>query len=147
MIADTLTVFNILASATKDFVCLVPQFFGNDSRNNLTRFILEHYPIFGWQEFLLLGEHINDTNLVADIITLVLGVGNNARHRGVCNLITVIVAITLFIEKLLKLFHTVFARSVQTEQVADHRCLTFVNDKSLVLFLVSENSAVAEHYT
>ena len=61
------------------------------------------------------------------------------------NFVAVVIAVALIVENLFKLLHTVLARGVQTEQITYHRCLALVNDKSLILFLITEDAAVAKH--
>ena len=61
------------------------------------------------------------------------------------NFVAVVIAVALIVENLFKLLHTVFASSVKAEQITYHRCLALVYDKALVLFLVSEDTAVAKY--
>ena len=62
-----------------------------------------------------------------------------------CDFVAVIITVALIVENLFKLLHTVFACSVKAEQITYHRCLALVDDKALILFLVTEDAAVAKH--
>ena len=114
-VADILPVFDILTAAAQDSIGLIPKFFGNDSRDNFSGFILEHHPFFRREEFLLLGEHIDDFHLVAHIVTLVFWVGNHVGQGGMCNAVASIVPVTLIPENLLDLLHRVFSGGVKFE--------------------------------
>ena len=74
VIADTLTVLDILTPARKNFVRAFPDFLRDQSGDNLACLVLVHHPVFLRQKFLLLGEHIDDAHLVANIITLIFRV-------------------------------------------------------------------------
>ena len=82
VVADPLAVFHVLAAAAEDGVGLLPQFFGDDSRDNLAAFVLEHDPFLRGEEFLLFGEHIHHLDLVPHIVPLVFGIGNHIGHGG-----------------------------------------------------------------
>ena len=126
-VADILPVFDILTAAAQDSIGLIPKFFGNDSRDNFSGFILEHHPFFRREEFLLLGEHIDDLHLVAHIVALVLGIGDHVGHGGVGNFIAVVIAVTLIPKDGLNLLHAVLTCCVEREQLTNHYCLFFIN--------------------
>ena len=144
VIAKVLSALDILAAAGEDSVCRVPQILGDDSRHDFAALILEHHPLLGRQKFLLFGEHIHDADLVADIVSLVLGVGNHAGHGRVGDSFSVVVAVALFTEQVFDLLHAVMVGGVQCEQLAHHGCFGFVNDKALAVLAIAENTAVAE---
>ena len=146
MIADTLSVLHILASPAKYSISLLPQFFGNDSRYDFSRFILEHDPFFRREEFLLFGEHIHHLDLVAHIVALVFRIGNHARHGGVGYFLAVVVTVSLFPEQCFKLFHGVFIGGIQFKQLPNHHSLIFIYNQTAIIFDISKDTAVAQHY-
>ena len=95
MVADALPILHILASPPQDLVRLFPKCLLHNCGNDLPGLILEHHPLLGRQKFLLFGEHIHNAHLVAHIILLVFGVGNDARKRGMCNPFPVVIAVAL----------------------------------------------------
>ena len=101
VIADALPVFYILASAQQNRIGLFPQLLGDDGWDDLAGFILEHDPFLRREEFLLLREHVHDLDLVADVVALVFGVGNQVGHGGVRDFFAVVVAIALVPEQCL----------------------------------------------
>ena len=74
VVADTLTGLHVLAPAAEDLIGTLPQFLRNNGRNDFPRLILEHDPILGRQELLILREHVDNLDLLAHIIPLVLGI-------------------------------------------------------------------------
>ena len=146
VVADTLAVFHVLAAAAKDGVGLFPQFLGNNGRDDLAAFVLEHDPFFRRQEFLLFGEHIHHLDLVPHIIALVFGIGNHIGHGGMGNFFTVQVPVALVPEQGFNLLHGVFAGGVKLEQFPHHGGLVLVDDQALILLAVAENPVVAQHH-
>lgn len=145
VIADSLTVSDILTAATKNIVRLVPQLFGNDRRNDFAGFILEHHPFFWRKKFLLFCKHINDLDLVTDIVALIFRVGDYAGQRRVRDFFTVVVSLSHGVKDILKLLQTVFISGIAPIKLAYHRCLFFVYDKSFVVFSVTEDAAVSKY--
>ena len=92
VIAKILPPLDILAAAGEDSVCCVPQLLGYDGRYDFTALILEHHPLLRREKLLLFSEHIHDAHFVADIIALVLRVGNHAGHGRVGDFSAVMVA-------------------------------------------------------
>ena len=74
MVADTLASLHVLAALAQHLVGLVPQRLGYDGGDDLARFILEHDPLLRGQKFLLLGEQVDDLDLVPHIVSLILGI-------------------------------------------------------------------------
>ena len=146
MVADALPGLYIFAAPLENGVGGVPQFLGDDGRDDFSGFVLEHHPFLRGEEFLLLGEHIDDLDLVAHIVAFVLGVGNHAGHGGVGQPLAVVVAVALFPEAIFNLLHAVAVAGVEPEQLPDHGSFGFVNDQPPVLLLVAENPAVAQHH-
>ena len=144
VIAKVLSALNVLAAAGEDGVRRVPQLLRDNGGHDFAALILEHHPLLGREKLLLFGEHIHDAHLVTDIITLVLGVGNHAGHGRVGDFFAVVVAVALFPEQVFNLLHAVMVGGVQCEQLANHGCLGFVNDKALAVLSIAENAAVAE---
>ena len=145
VIAKILPPLDILAAAGEDSVCCVPQLLGYDGRYDFPALILEHHPLLRREKLLLFGEHIHDADLVADIIALVLRVGNHAGHGRVGDFSAVVVAVAFFPEQVFDLLHAVMVSSVQPEQLAHHGRLGFVNDEPPAVLSVSEDAAVAEN--
>ena len=114
-------------------------------RYDFTALILEHHPLLGREKLLLLSEHIHDAHFVADIIALVLRVGNHAGHGRVGDFFAVMVAVAFFPEQVFDLLHAVMVSSIQLEQLAHHGSLVFVNDKAPAVLSIAENAAVAEN--
>ena len=96
---------------------------------------------------MLFGEHINDLDFVADVVSHILWVADDIRHRIVRELVTARVANALVVEVGLKVLHTVLAGGIQLEQLLDYLCLFLVNIQPLVCFAVAEDVTVAEHYS
>ena len=115
VIAKVLSALDILAAAGEDGVRRVPQLLRDNGRHDFAALILEYHPFLGRQEFLLFGEHIHDANLVANVITLVFGVGNHAGHGRVGDFFAVVVAVALFPEQVFNLLHAVMVGGVQCE--------------------------------
>ena len=145
MVANPLTIFNVLASASQDLVCFIPNLFGNKGRDKLTALVLEHHPFFGRQEFLLLGEHIDNSHLVTNVISLIFRIRDNSCHRAVCNFVAVIVSIPLLIKQRFKLLHTILTRSIKSEQIPHHRSLSFIDNQSLAILFISEDTAITQN--
>ena len=101
MVADALPSLHILAALFQDSIRSVPDFLRHDRRYDLACFVLEHDPFLRREEFLLLREHIHDLDLVADVVALVFGVGNQVGHGGVRDFFAVVVAIALVPEQCL----------------------------------------------
>ena len=145
MVANTLPRFHVLAALFQDSIRSVPDFLRHDRRYDLACFVLEHDPFLRREEFLLLREHIHDLDLVANVVALVFGIGNDVGHGGVRDFLAVVIAIALFPEQRFQLLHRVFAGRVKFKQFPHHRRFRFVNDQLPVRFCVAENAAVAEY--
>ena len=146
VVADALTVLDVLAAPAQHGVGPLPHLLGNDGRDDLARFVLEHHPFLRREELLLLGEHVHHLDLVADIVALVLGVGDHARHGGVGDLLAIVVAVALFPEEVFQLLHGILVGGVQLEQFPHHHCLFLVDDQPPVALCIAENAAVAQHH-
>ena len=101
MVANTLPRFHILAALFQHGICSIPDFLRHDRRYDLARLVLEHHPFLRREELLLLREHVHDLDLVADVVALVFGVGNQVGHGGVRDFFAVVVAIALVPEQCL----------------------------------------------
>ena len=146
MIADTLTILHILTSFSEYGVCLFPKFFGYDSRYDLSGFVLKHDPFLRREEFLFLGEHIHYFDLVAYIVAFVLGIGDHIGHGGMGNLLAIVVAVAFLPKQDFKLLHGVFIGSVQLKQFTHHHSLFFINHQAAIIFDISKDAAVTQHY-
>ena len=146
MVADALAALHILAALFQHSVGPVPQRLLHNRRDDLAALILEHHPLLRRQKFLLFGEQVDDFDLVAHIIALVLGVGDHPRHGGVGDLLAVVVAVALFPEQGFYLLHGVVPRGVQLEQLTDHGGLVLVDHKPPPVLDVSKDTAVAQHH-
>ena len=60
--------------------------------------------------------------------------------------LAVVVAVPLFPEQCFKLFHGVFVSSIQFKQLPNHHRLTFIYNQTAILFDISKDAAVAQHY-
>ena len=145
MVADALPSLHILAALFQDGVCCIPDSLWHDRRHNFTRLILEHHPFLRREEFLLLREHVHDLDLVANVVALVFGIGNDVGHGGMRDFLSVVIAIAFFPEQRFQLLHGVFAGRVEFKQFPHHRRFRFINDQFPVRFCVAENAAVAEY--
>ena len=101
MVADALPRFHVLAALFQHGVRCVPDLLRHDRRYDLARLVLEHHPFLRREEFLLLREHIHDLDLVANIVALVFGIGNDVGHGGVRDFLAVVIAIALVPEQCL----------------------------------------------
>ena len=101
MVADALPRFHVLAALFQDSIRSVPDLLRHDCRYDLARLVLEHHPFLRREELLLLREHVHDLDLVADVVALVFGVGNQVGHGGVRDFFAVVVAIALVPEQCL----------------------------------------------
>ena len=95
---------------------------------------------------MLFGEHINDPDFIANIVALVLGVGNHIGHCGVGNLVAVMVAVALIPEDRLDLLHGVLSASIQLEQFPDHLCLLLIDGQPPAVFHIAEDTAVTQNH-
>jgi len=62
------------------------------------------------------------------------------------DLVAVVVAVALLVEQGLQLLHAVLTRGIQAEQIPYHGCLGLADDQPLILLLVAEDAAVAQHH-
>ena len=147
VVASALPLFNIPAAAGEHCVGCIPQFFGHNGRYDFAGFIFEHHPFLRWEEFLLFGEHVNDANLVADIVALVFGVGDYAGHGGVCNTPAIMVTVAFLPEQGFNLLHAVLVGRIELEQLAHHRGFLFIDHQTLIVLAIAENAAVAQYNT
>ena len=56
------------------------------------------------------------------------------------------VTVPLFQEQCFKLFHGVFVSSIQFKQLPNHHRLIFIYNQTAILFDISKDAAVAQHY-
>ena len=145
MVADALPRFHVLAALFQDGVRRIPDLLRHDRRYDLACFVLEHDPFLRREELLLFREHIHDLDLVANIVALVFGIGNDVGHGGVRDFLAVVIAIAFFPEQRFQLLHGVFTGCVEFKQFPYHRRFRFVNDQLSVCFCVAEDAAVAEY--
>ena len=122
VVADALTALHVLAAFFKNGVGVVPQLLGDDGRDDLASLVFEHDPFLRREEFLFFGKQVDDLDLVAYIVALVLWIGDQIRHGGVGDLLAVVVAVAFVPEDGLDLLHAVFAGGVQLEQFPNHGC-------------------------
>ena len=147
MVADALAALHVLAALFQNCVGLVPQLLRDDGRDDLAALVLEHHPLLRGQELLLLGEQVDDLDLIAHIVSLVLWVGDHARHGGVGDLLAIVVAVALVPEQGLNLLHGVVPGGVQLEQLPYHGGLALVDHQPSPVLDVAEDAAVAQHHT
>ena len=71
MVAYSLAALYILASLAQNGVGLLPQLLGHYGGHDLAGLVLEHDPFLGREKLLLLREHVDHLDLVADIVALI----------------------------------------------------------------------------
>ena len=146
VVADALPGLDIVAALFQHGVGGVPQLLADDGGDDLPRLVLEHDPFLRREEFLLFGEEIDDLDLVAHVVSLVLGVGDHVGHGGVGDFFAVVVAVALLVEERLNLLHGVFPGGVQLEEPPDHGGLLLVDDQSPVVLGVAEDPVVSQDH-
>ena len=95
---------------------------------------------------MFFGEHIHHFDLVAYIVTFVLGVRDHVGHGGMGDFVAVEVAIPLFPKEVFQLLHGIFVRGIKLKKLTHHRCLSLVNDQTFLIFTISKDTAVSQHH-
>ena len=62
------------------------------------------------------------------------------------DLLAIVVAVSFFPEQHFKLFHGVFVSSIQFKQLPHHHRLIFIYNQTAIIFDISKDAAVAQHY-
>ena len=146
VVADALAVPDIRATPFQHLVGLLPECLLHQGGHNSARFILEEHPLLRGKKFLLFGKQVDDLDLVARIVALVLRIGEDTGHGGVRQLFAVVVPVALRPEAVLQLFQAVLSGGIELEQLPHHGGLLRVDDQPALVLAVAEDAAVAQHH-